>query len=281
MGSLKNGLFGGFHGRVGNLVGYVLNGKSIIRTIGKSSKPLSPARKINCDRMRVVNKFLRPLTSFIKLGFQLKVAGTDRNYYNEAVSYNKKHAVIGEYPHAQLDYSKAMLSMGSLLTAEKPLIKAVGDEVEFSWAFSKELSRENQNDRAMLLVYFPDSDQAKYILSAARRSEGKDTLYIGSRFADQRMEAYISFIKDDGSEISDSVYVGSIGEKEVFTETIVENTALNVKEDSILKKDHPINSDAISSIKNPTGTIRNTKLSTRLKSQLQHHSKSKLPDKPN
>ena len=281
MGSLKNGLFGGFHGRIGNLVGYVLNGKSIIRTIGKSSKPLSPARKINCDRMSVVNQFLRPLTSFIKLGFHLKVAGTNRNYYNEAVSYNKKHAVRGEYPNAQLDYSKAMLSMGSLLIAEKPQIQLIGEEVEFSWAFSKDRWRENGNDRAMLLVYFPDGNAERHVLSGARRSEGKDRLYIGPRFANQRMEAYISFIKDDGSEISDSVYVGSIGEKEVFAETNVKNTALNAKEDSIIKKEHSINSDAINSTKNPTGTLRNTKLSARLKSQLQHHSKSKLPDKPN
>lgn len=270
MGSLKNGLFGGFHGRVGNLVGYVLNGKSIVRTIGKSNKPLSPARMINCNRMTIVNKFLKPIHQFIKLGFQLKVVDTDRNYYNEAVSYHKKHAITGEYPNASLDYSKAMLSMGSLLTAEKPQITRIGDEIEFSWAFSERVSGENRNDRAMLLIYFPDSEEEKHILSGARRSEGKDRLYVGSRLADQRMEAYISFIKDDGSEISDSVYVGSIGK-----------TDLKSKEIKRIKKQEPIAVHQPEHNKKSTGAIGKTRLSTKLKLQLQPHLKPKLPDKFN
>jgi hypothetical protein len=45
MGNLRNGLFGGFHGRIGNLVGYTLKGKHVIRTIGKSSKPLYSGKK--------------------------------------------------------------------------------------------------------------------------------------------------------------------------------------------------------------------------------------------
>lgn len=270
MGSLKNGLFGGFHGRVGNLVGYVLNGKSIVRTIGKSTKPLSPARMINCNRMTVVNKFLKPIHQFIKLGFQLKVIDTDRNYYNEAVSYHKKHAVTGEYPNASLDYSKAMLSMGSLLAAEKPQITRIGEEIEFTWEFSERVSGENRNDRAMLLIYFPDSEEEKHILSGARRSEGKDRLYIGSRLANQRMEAYISFIKDDGSEISDSVYVG-----------IIEKAALKGEEIKHIKKQDSTAVNRAEYTKSSTGAIGKNRRSTKLKSQLQPYPKRKLPDKPN
>ncbi|MBB2147982.1 DUF6266 family protein [Pedobacter gandavensis] len=213
MGSLKNGLFGGFHGRVGNLVGYELNGKNVIRTIGHSTKPLSPARKINCNRMTIVNEFLRPINTFIKLGFKLKVLGTDRNYYNEAVSYNKKHAVTGEYPNAFMDYPKAMLSMGTLLKAEKPQIQLMGTAIEFSWDVPADLPWRNRNDRAMLLLYWPDQNQQTHCLSGSHRIDGKHRLEIDPSLANERVEAYISFISDDASEISDSVYAGSLEQK--------------------------------------------------------------------
>ena len=71
MGKLTNGLFGGFHGKIGNLVGYMLKGKYVIRTIGKSKKPLTPARLANCEKMKVVNEILKPSIHAIRAGFRL------------------------------------------------------------------------------------------------------------------------------------------------------------------------------------------------------------------
>ncbi|WP_316752699.1 DUF6266 family protein [Pedobacter gandavensis] len=216
MGSLQNGLFGGFNGRVGNLVGYMLNGKNVVRTIGHSTKRLSPARKVNCDRMTIVNKFLSPISSFIKVGFRLKVVGTDRNFYNEAVSYNKKYAVTGVYPEAELDYPKAMLSMGTLLKAEKPSIQLVETAIEFSWEVPADLPWRNRNDRAMVLLYWPDQQKHTHILSGVHRKDGKQSVQIDANLANERVVAYISFVSEDATEISDSVYAGSIAKKETI-----------------------------------------------------------------
>ena len=210
MGRLNNGLFGGFQGRVGNLVGYMLNGKSIVRTIGHSSKPLTPARKANCQKMTVVNAFLKSNMDFLRAGFRLITSGTDQNFYNAAVSYNKKHAVQGEYPNLSLDYNKALLSMGSLLKADKTEISVQEDGVEFKWEVTADLPKEHRNDRAMLVIYFPDKESSAHVLSGARRKEGKDVIYIPSHLVESRMEAYISFINEEATEISDSVYVGSL-----------------------------------------------------------------------
>lgn len=209
MGSLNNGLFGGFSGRVGNLVGYMLNGKSIVRTIGKSNKPLTSARKANCEQMTVVNDFLKANLDFIRSGFKLITAGTDKNFYNAAVSYNKKHATQGSYPGISMDYRKALVSMGNLLIADKAEISSNEEGVEFKWEVPADLPQERRNDRAMLLIYFPDSGTCSYMLSGARRHEGREVLYIPKKLTESHMEAYISFMNDDGTEISDSVHAGS------------------------------------------------------------------------
>lgn len=108
----------------------------MIRTIGKSSKPLTPARMANCEKMKVVNEILKPSIHAIRAGFRLAVAGTDRNEYNEAVSYNKKNALQGEYPNIRLDYNKFLMSMGTLPVAVKPSISQNGVEITFNWEIS-------------------------------------------------------------------------------------------------------------------------------------------------
>jgi hypothetical protein len=210
MGTLKNGLFGGFHGRVGNLVGYTLKGKHVIRMIGKSSKPLTPARKANCEKMKVVNEILKPSIHAIRIGFRLAVAGTDRNEYNEAVSYNKKNAVQGVYPNIGLDYTKVLMSMGTLPVAVNPTISQLEENITFNWEKSDIPVSQYDTDRAMLVIYFPDLKETCCRLIGAKRVEGKDVLAISPEHINERMEAYISFAKEDGREISNSVHVGSL-----------------------------------------------------------------------
>ncbi|WP_316753214.1 DUF6266 family protein [Pedobacter gandavensis] len=276
MGSLQNGLFGGFNGRVGNLVGYELNGKNVIRTIGHSTRPLSPARKINCDRMTIVNKFLRPISSFIKVGFRLKVVGTDRNFYNEAVSYNKKHAVTGVYPDAELDYPKAMLSMGTLLKAEKPSIQFVEGAIEFSWEVPADLPWKNQKDRAMVLLYWPDQNQHTRILSGSHRKDGKQMVQIDGNLANERVEAYISFINDDATEISDSVHAGSIAKQ---TQKTVPPVAKSASTEKVAKTDKKeLNTDK-KHFKSKINPVINTKTIARIKLNSYVNIKNK-PDIP-
>lgn len=47
-------------------------------------------------------------------------------------------------------------------------------------------------------------------LIGAKRVEGKDVITIGLSHVKERMEAYISFVKDDGRRISNSVHAGSL-----------------------------------------------------------------------
>jgi hypothetical protein len=87
------------------------------------------------------------------------VAGTDKNEYNEAVSYNKKNAIQGAYPNISLDYTKVLVSMGDLPVAVNPVINqtAKADEIEFNWEVTADLPIQRYtNDRAMLMLYFPE-----------------------------------------------------------------------------------------------------------------------------
>ena len=216
MGKLINGIFGGFHGRIGNLVGYTLKGKYIIRKIGRSTKPLTPGRKANCQKMTIVNEILSPSLDVIRAGFRLAVAGTDKNEYNEAVSYNKKNAIQGTYPNISLDYTRVLMSMGTLPVAIHPTISQTDDKVTFNWEVTEDQKYQYANDRAMLVVYFPDLKVSRCDLIGSRRIEGVHTLNIDPGYVNERMEAYISFVKDNGREVSDSAYAGALNARKTL-----------------------------------------------------------------
>ncbi len=162
--------------------------------------------------MAVVNAFLKPILPFIKLGFAFAVQGTDRNQHNEAVSYNKRFALQGEYPNIAMDYSKALLSKGDLPPALSPAINKLPNGIEFTWQVPADMDYADLCNRAMLLLYFPESKTAIFDLSGARRSELRDFFPLASELLEQTIHAYIAFVGDDRLSVSDSVWVGSINQ---------------------------------------------------------------------
>jgi hypothetical protein len=209
-----DGSFGNFKGKLGNLVRYQLKGKTVVRKIGVSDKPPTLPQLRVRQKMKVVTRFLSPVLEFINLGFEFVVAGTDQHPHNAATSYNTKNAVMGEYPDIVMDYSKALVSMGPLepaIGAAVSLVNGGGSVLsgaEFTWQVAEDMDLGIRNDRAMLLVYFPDEGGAEFVLSAAQRREGRGFVELGADQLTKRLECYIAFAADDRKSVSNSVWVG-------------------------------------------------------------------------
>ncbi|WP_316792689.1 DUF6266 family protein, partial [Pedobacter frigoris] len=174
---------------------------------GKRAKPPTIPELINRQKMAVANAFLKPILPFIKLGFFFAVEGTTKHQHNEALSYNKLYALQGEYPNIEMDYSKALVSKGSLQPAINPAVSLLPNGIEFTWEVAPDMEWGIKNDRTMLLAYFPNQQQAIYIFSGAQRKEGRGFLELPPNLLDQPMHTYISFMADDKMSVSDSTWV--------------------------------------------------------------------------
>ena len=203
----SNGLFGEFSGKIGNLVSYQLKGKNVVRRIGKNNKPATPAQLAVRQRIALTNAFLRASLPVINAGFELEVAGTDKNQHNAATSYNTKNATQGNYPDISLDYSKILASIGTLEPADTPAVTLTGALLSFTWAVDSDMDYSIKNDRSMLLIYCSELDKAVYVLSGARRSTGQDEIELPANFVGKELQCYISFKSSDGKKISNSVWL--------------------------------------------------------------------------
>ncbi len=221
MARLKSGILGPIVGKLANLVGYIRLGKPVVRmrpnVTSKKKKPRTNAQKAVNLRFKIVKSFIADVSDFINVGFRQDVAGTTKIPENGAVSYNLKHAVVGQYPDLSLDYSKVLLCKGKLAGPKNASAALEGEILKFKWEVSTNWGSRDRRNQVMVLAYYPVSKKANYWLSGARISEGVEQIQVRTqetpsrnKLVDEYLEAYIAFISDDRQQVSDSVYLGRI-----------------------------------------------------------------------
>jgi len=218
MAIFKDGIFGKMNGKVGNTVYYTLKGKQVTRIIGRRVKPSTPRQLANEQGMKVVNRFLKSINAFIKMGFAVEAEARNVYPYNAALGYNKKHALKGDFPEIGIDYEKVLLSKGDLDGLNNPSVRLLGNPEEgFALRFDWDVLPEDRgwprcDDQVMLMAYFPEEgldDRAVYRIAGAKRQAGQDVLELPLSMAGEAMEVYISVISEDRTRVADSEYLKS------------------------------------------------------------------------
>jgi hypothetical protein len=210
MAILRNGILGNYQGKIGSLTFYTLNGKQVVRTIGKITKPPTVRQLQNRMEISVVNGFLRPIIEFINAGFAVMAQGTTKNPYNIALAYNKIQAVQGVYPDVTMNYEKVLVTEGKLPEAIDPAVELLPEGLSFTWQCPADLPWPRASDQVMLLVYFPALQKALYLLSGASRAVCQTVMNIQENLLAEYMEVYISFVAENRKGISNSSYLGSL-----------------------------------------------------------------------
>jgi len=210
MGKINQGILGGFSGKVGNIVGGSWKGIDYMRIKPASvSNPRTEAQVEQRSRFTTALQFLQPLRGFLKVGF--------RNYaikmtqFNSAMAYNVKNAIIGVFPDYVIDLENSLISRGGLSGALNPSVSSpAAGQVAFNWDDNSTDVNTKPTDKVMVLVYNPDKNEAVYLTDGSPRSTESQTLTVPNLYSGDTVHAFIAFISEDGKEIANSKYVGSV-----------------------------------------------------------------------
>lgn len=200
--------FDGLIGRVGDTVTYIRNGKVVRRKIGKSSKPASPKQKNSRTKMRVYNDFFVPIQEFIAVGYSAEAKRTKSHPNGLFSSYTLINSIKGTYPNQEIDHEQVLISKGNLPATPNVQAEVTEDGVKFSWDSTLTSKKFRNDDRVMVLVFFPESNSAEFDLIAAKRATGETYLQILKNETPTIMETYISFISNKSA--SNSIYTGRL-----------------------------------------------------------------------
>ncbi|MGF1923912.1 MAG: DUF6266 family protein [Bacteroidia bacterium] len=209
MATIKNGIHGAFSGKVGTVIGYVLNGQAIMRTQGERTTEPTPKELLNREKFTVSQKWLAPLTDFLRIGF--KGYRPTFEGFVAAKSYNHKHALqCTEENQFFIDPELVLVSFGQQpLPAEIAVESREAQELFFSW--SKEKPYE-YNDHVMALAYDLDSPQgkARYHTSIGLRKDGSAVFKLEPSDKGRAFHIYIAFVSDDRKQRTHSKYLGKL-----------------------------------------------------------------------
>lgn len=207
MGTIKDGILGGVSGRIGNLVGATWKDIHYIRTRpakvrdAKTEKQLSQRSSFS-----VTMDFLKRITPFIRIGFQAHTTGR-MTAFNAAMSYNMKHAVTKGDQGMALDWPNVVVSMGTLGSVAEVHGEVSKWELHLHWDTTGS-KNSRPYDIAMVVAHNTVKGRSIYDLNASKRASGKASLPLPAAWEGDTIETYLAFKTDDGTMVSNSIYVG-------------------------------------------------------------------------
>lgn len=207
--SLLDALKGeGLSGTMGDRVYSSWKGISYSRSKPASIKnPRTVGQLTQRAKFSVAIKFLQPLKAFISIGFESKAK--HMSAFNYAMSFVYKNVLIGEYPDFSINYSRVLLSKGILAGAIEPKITlASGYEIEFSWQVNPWEADCYCDDKAMIVVYNIQKQQAIVITNGNSRESMRQVVSLPETYAGDELVGYMAFRDHYGKLVSESQFLG-------------------------------------------------------------------------
>lgn len=218
MGKLKDQLFSGFSGRIGNLVFYQVNGETLVRRKpGKRTTPTTTLQNYHQEAFGLVLQFLAPLKRELKIGFGEFEKGAKRGI-DRAKSWMLKNAILPTNGIPKVIPEKVKVSAGDLTPAKDCVFtKLEPNRIRIQWEANSWDGSARDSDKAFVVVYDIKQQRVCSILGAVYRKDGGQILDIpwsmgSGNPASSETYLYFSFYaeKSSGTVFSDSVCLGKV-----------------------------------------------------------------------
>lgn len=211
MAIVKSGPYVGFSGTIDGTTYYQQrDGRTIAkRKNGKRTVPPTVGQlSVEADT-KILISFMKPLERFIQVGFGLAAQKLGMNAHNAMVKTNRKKVIQGTYPYRSINYAAVLLSLGDM-PVPLAAVKMTEEGLAFSWDTGVQPGWTHLSDQVMMLAYFPELRECRFVAGGNERHHGKDVLPLAGIQKGFTAEIYMAFASDDRSSISNSVHLGNL-----------------------------------------------------------------------
>lgn len=208
MAILSNGILGGFSGKIGNVVGGNWKGINYIRVKSVPSNPKTDKQVNQRTKFTAALSFLQPVTPFLRTGYKLFTA--KQTAFNAAMSQVLTNAISGEAPDITIDYAKAQVSAGTLPPAANGAFTFDNGQITLTWDDNTGSGSAKATDKSMYVVLNPAKNEAVYETAGAVRSAKTQIADLPAEWLGDTVHIYLAFISEDGKDVANSTYLGSV-----------------------------------------------------------------------
>ena len=208
MGTFKQGILGGFSGKVGPVIGSSWKGKAVMRAIALSYNDAnSEAQQQQRAKFGLVSKFISSVTGFTSVGFKSQAVGMTEA--NAAMMFNLPEVISGTWPSYTIDYSKALLSKGNVDLPYAPQASVTGTDLELSWTDNSGIGNALSSDYINVIAYNKDRNQSVCDIDSKSRNARSATLSLPATWTGDTIHVYLAAHRNGSAETSNSIYLGN------------------------------------------------------------------------
>ena len=207
MGTIKQGVLGGFSGKVGTVIGASWKGTAYMR--GQATHVKSPRTEKQIaqrTKMEFARNYLQQAAEFINLGF--KDVAKHQSPLNYAASQMMRNAIYGDYPDYSPIYSKLKWSHGLLTPPVVETVYANYDALDFLWVDNSGQGNAKADDISMVIVCSEEKQELAYFMNGYTRSTKSTHCELPESWVDDHVHIYITMRSSDDKLISNSHYCG-------------------------------------------------------------------------
>lgn len=212
MAIMKDGPNGSITGKFGSVYAYVLNGQNIVRGARrKRTSPPTAAEILNRKKTKVTNLFLRTIFPIVHYGYKNLLSDhPTKNTANLAQSHVRKECIAideNNEPYVRAELFKPF--RGTLPSPKNTALQYNNAELNISWDNTANVT--DDFIKLNVLLYKIDED-AVLKTGVTTAGAGHFTMSANSIKSTPHapIHVYIGFVDSYSSELSDSVYLGTV-----------------------------------------------------------------------
>ncbi|SDG34920.1 hypothetical protein SAMN05421827_105240 [Pedobacter terrae] len=208
MATYSKGANGAFSGKVGSVIGSNWRSVDYLRGLPKkSSKPSTEPQLAQRAKFALAAQYLSPIKDVLNTGFKDKQLNKITGY-NAAVKIFLNQAVTGNYPDFQIDFSKVVISKGSLSAMHGLNASLQGADLLLNW--QSILNRYNAfADDVLTVVIFNATKNMYLVYEEAQRAALTYTAVIGANFSGDVLHVWGFAVNRDATGVANSQYLGT------------------------------------------------------------------------
>lgn len=208
MGKSYQGILGNYSGKVGNVVGRVRQGRTIVGVYQPIvNQPNTTAQVNQKNLFGDIIKLLAPLAPVVKETMRNVIRYGSA--WNALVKVNLPEAVTGDFPNKTLDYEKVIVSVGTLDLPFNTQGSVDGSTLNVAWTDNSGLGNATADDASVLIALNTNKSQVIYNLEASKRSDRTATLTFPAAWNGDNVEVYFAMHSPDNKDYSKSQHIGS------------------------------------------------------------------------
>lgn len=209
MGKIKQGVLGGFSGKVGPVIGTSWKGKAVMKARALSYNDRQSQAQLE-QRMKfgLISKFVCSMAGFINEGFNNRAV--EMTELNAAVAANINDAITGTYPNYEVDYTLCLVSNGNIDLPYSPSATADGTSLSLTWSDNSGMGNAETDDKVMVVAFNPTKNQSVYSTNLAERNERSATFTLPTAWTGDTVNVWMAMKREKNGETSKSVHLASL-----------------------------------------------------------------------